>query len=85
MNSSTNRLYVAENVARGKGVVIDAARMKAATDHGFVARIAVGALPTHLVVDPDSRRVYVNNNGGNSISVIEDRGPDAHHPTATLH
>jgi YVTN family beta-propeller protein len=75
VDSTTNRLYVAENVASGQVVVIDAARMKAGTNDGFVTRVGVGASPTHLVADPGTHRVYVNNEGGNSISVIQDAGP----------
>jgi DNA-binding beta-propeller fold protein YncE len=74
VDATTNRLYVAENVAQGQVVVIEAADMKAGTDDGLVTRVAVGASPTHLVVDPTLHRLYVNNEGGNSISVIQAAG-----------
>jgi hypothetical protein len=73
LNPVTQLFYV--SLANGHLGVIDAASMQAGTDDGFVTRVGVGAAPTHLVAEPRTHRVYVDNEGGNSISVIQDRGP----------
>jgi DNA-binding beta-propeller fold protein YncE len=74
VDSTTSRLYVAENVSSGQVVVIDTASMSAGTNNGLLARVPVGAAPVHLVADSETHKVYVNNSGGNSISVIQDLG-----------
>jgi YVTN family beta-propeller protein len=74
---STNMIYVADSnsflTRRGSVSVIDGAPYIAGQPNTgkVVATIAVGRNPWGIGVDPDNDRVYVSNQGSNSVSVID--------------
>jgi YVTN family beta-propeller protein len=64
VNSSTNRVYVA-NAGSDNVSVIDGA------SSAVIATIAVGSSPRGIAVDAEANRVYVANSGSNEVTVID--------------
>jgi len=64
VNSSTNRIYVA-NYNSNNVSVIDGA------SNTVVATVATGSNPEQMALNPSTNRVYVTNPGSNNLSVID--------------
>ncbi|MCH7559881.1 MAG: YncE family protein [Thaumarchaeota archaeon] len=65
INLDTNKVYQTNPVKSGPVLVFDI------STHELIKRIEVGSFPKDIVVNPNTNKIYVSNEGDGTISVID--------------